>query len=113
MSIWLENLGRVQQAEMETRSQVCCTFSSNMVFALCGKLVGHFPAVEAAFIKRAVAVTKGWGNKLDNIPLTTIRGHHKSAPRPMGGKWCVNGPKLNIWVDASSLEFHWSTMELL
>lgn len=44
-----------------------------MVFALCGKLVGHFPAEEAAFIKRAVAVTKGWGDKLDDIPLTTIK----------------------------------------
>lgn len=48
------------------------------VFSFCGKLVGHFLVVKwlrvaAAFIKRRGAdITKGWDDKVIDVPLTTM-----------------------------------------
>ena len=61
----------------------------------------------AAFIKRRAAdMTKGWDDKVTNVPLTTMitevvaRMHQED---PVRGKWCVDGTELDVWVDASSL----------
>ena len=93
------------------------------VFSFCGKLVGYFPVVKwlkvaASFIKRRAAdVTRGWDDEVTDVPLTTMmtevvaRVHQKD---PVRGKWCVDGPELDVWVDASSLATlaTWSMMEL-
>ena len=82
------------------------------VFSFCGKLVGHFPVVKwlrvaAAFIKRRSAdITKGWDDKVTDVPLATMIKEVVARVRqedPVRGKWCVNGPELDVWVDASSL----------
>ena len=82
------------------------------VFSFCGKLVGHFPVVKwlrvaAAFIKRRAAdITKGWDDKVTDVPLATMIKEVAARVRqedPVRGKWCVNGPELDVWVDASSL----------
>ena len=82
------------------------------VFSFCRKLVGHFSVVKllrvaAAFIKRRAAViTKGWDDEVTDVLLTTkitevvARVHQED---PVRGKWYVNGPELDVWVDASSL----------
>ena len=81
------------------------------MFSQCGELVGHFPGVKwpkvtVAFIKRrAGVVTESW-EKVNNVPLTVMM--EKMIPRvhqedPVQGKWCVDGPELNVWIDASSL----------
>ena len=55
-----------------------CHRSRRSMFSFCGKLVGHFPVVKwlsvaAAFIKRRAAdMTKGWDDKVTDVPLTTI-----------------------------------------
>ena len=63
--------------------------------------------VAASFIKRrATDVTRGWDDEVTDILLTTMitevvaRVHQKD---PVWGKWCVDGPELNVWIDASSL----------
>lgn len=38
---------------------------------------------------------------LDTMITEVIARVHQEDP--VGSKWCVNGPKLNVWVDASSL----------
>ena len=82
------------------------------VFSFCGKLIGHFPVVKwlraaASFIKgRAADVTKGWDDKVTDVPLTTMITEVVERVRqkdPVRGKWCVDGPELDVWVDARSL----------
>ena len=82
------------------------------VFSFCGKLVGHFPVVKwlrvaASFIKRRAAdVTRGWDDEVTDVPLTTMITEVVARVRlkdPVRGKWCVDGPKLDVRVDASSL----------
>ena len=82
------------------------------MFSFCGKLVGHFPVVKwigvaAAFIKRrATDITKGWNDEVTDVPLTTMITEVVARVRqedPVRGKWCVDGPELDVWVDASSL----------
>ena len=87
-------------------------FTQRSVFSFCGKLVGHFPVVKwlrvaASFIKRRAAdVTRGWDDEVTDVPLTTMITEVVARVRqkdPVRGKWCVDGPKLDVWVDASSL----------
>ena len=82
------------------------------VFSFCRKLVGHFPVVKwlrvaASFIKRrAAGVTRGWDDEVTNVPLTTMIIEVVARVRqkdPVRGKWCVDGPELDVWIDASSL----------
>ena len=82
------------------------------MFSFCGKLVGHFPVVKwlrvaASFIKRRAAnVTRGWDDEVTDVPLTTMITEVVARMRqkdPVRGKWYVDGPELNVWVDASSL----------
>ena len=82
------------------------------VFSFCGRLVGHFPVVKwlrvaASFIKRRVEdVTRVWDDKVTDVPLTTMITEVVARVRqkdPVRGKWCVDGPELDVWVDASSL----------
>ena len=82
------------------------------VFSFCGKLVWHFPVVKwlrvtASFIKRrAVDVTRGWDDEVNDVPLTTMITEVVAKVRqkdPVRGKWCVDGPELDVWVDAGSL----------
>ena len=81
------------------------------VFSFCGKLVGHFPVVKwlrvaASFIKRRAAnVTRGWDDEVTDVPLTRITEvvARVCQKDPVRGKWCVDGPEVDVWVDASSL----------
>ena len=82
------------------------------VFSFCGKLVGHFPVVKwlrvaASFIERRAAdVTRGWDDEVTDVPLTTMITEVVTRVRqkdPVRGKWSVDGPELDVWVDASSL----------
>lgn len=91
--------------EMREQGPEYVTHSYQMwcVFTVCKEWL----IVVAAFIKRRVAaVTKGWDDKVDDVPLTMIikvvitRMHQEDS---MGGKRCFNAPELNIWIDASSL----------
>ena len=82
------------------------------VFSLCRKLVGHFPLggwlwVAIAFIKRRAApVTTGWDGELGDVLIATMiseviaRGFQKN---PVHSKWCVDGYKLDVRGNASSL----------
>ena len=82
------------------------------MFSFSGKLVGHFPVVKwlrvaASFIKRrATDVTKGWDDEVTDVPLTTMITEVVARVRqkdPVRGKRFVDGPELDVWVDASSL----------
>ena len=62
--------------------------------------------VAAAFIKRRMAdKTKGWDDKVTDVPLikmiteVVVRVHQEDSMR---GKWYVDGPELDVCVDASS-----------
>ena len=49
---------------------------------------------------------KGWDDKVTDVPLTTTITEVVTTVRQedlMRGKWCVDGPELDVWVDASSL----------
>ena len=95
--------------EVQTVPQV---LTRRSVFSFCEKLLGPFAGVKwlrvaASFIKRrATNVTRGWDDEVTDVPLTTMitevvaRVHQKD---PVRGKWCVDGPELFVWVDASSL----------
>lgn len=53
-----------------------------------------------------MAGTKGWDDEVDDVSLTMmIKGiiTRVSQEDPVAGKWYVNGPKLDVCVDASSL----------
>ena len=55
--------------------------------------------------RRAVAVTEGWDDKMNDVPLIMrmkemITGVHQDDP--LQGQWCVDGREVNVWVDASS-----------
>ena len=86
--------------------------TQHSVFSFCGKLARHFPVVKslrvaAAFIKRrAEDMTKGWDDKVTDVPLTTMITEvvaRVCQEDPVRGKWCVDGLVLDVWVDASSL----------
>ena len=81
------------------------------VFSLCGKLVGHLPVggwlrVAVAFIKRrALDVTTGWDDKIDDAPLNTMIKEilTRVCKEDLAQvRWCVDGQALSVWVDASS-----------
>ena len=111
LKVWEKDTMLIWERENEVPS-VLQVLTRHSVFSFCGKLVGHFPVVTwlrvaASFIKRRAAdVTRGWDDEVTDVPLTTMitevvaRVHQKD---PVRGKWCVNGPELNVWVDASSL----------
>ena len=50
-------------------------------------------------------MTKDWDDKVTDVPLTIITEvvARASQEDPVRGKWCVDGPELDVWVDASSL----------
>ena len=75
------------------------------VFSFCGKLVRHFPVVKWLRVA-AVFIKKGLDDKVIDVPLTTMIKEvvvRVCQEDLMWGKWCVRGPELDIWVDASSL----------
>ena len=58
-----------------------------------------------AFIKHlATAVTKGWDDRNKNVSLCLILAETLTRAReadPVGGKWCMDGKEITVWVDAS------------
>ena len=60
-----------------------------------------------AFIKRLVtAVTKGWDDRIKNASLCHILAETLASVREadsVGGNWCMDGKKITVWVDASSV----------
>ena len=66
--------------------------------------------VEATLLKddavwQAISIYKGWDDKVTDVPLTTITEiiARVCQADPVRGTWCVDGPELDVWVDASSL----------
>ena len=63
-------------------------------------------AATAFLKKRDVAVTTGWDNNVGDASLNSMirkvitRMHQEDTAR---SKWCVEGPELDVGVDASSL----------
>ena len=103
MLIWEQGNEAPSMLQVRTRRSVS---------SFCGKLVEHFPEVKwlkvaASFIKRRAAdITKGWDDEVTDVPLTTMITEVVAKVRqedPVRGKWCVDGPELDVWVDASSL----------
>ena len=87
-------------------------FTRRAVFSLCGKLVGHLPVCEwtraatGTIKRRASAVTKGWDDETtDDLLVRMVKEAIARVKQddPAKGDWCVQGDKLNVWVDASSL----------
>ena len=69
------------------------------------RLVGEMPP-ECWIKRRAADITKGCDDKVTDVLLTTMITEVVARVRqedPVRGKWCVDGPELDIWVDASSL----------
>ena len=111
----LKDWGEGNMQKWEWEKKVLCMLrilTWCAMFSLSGKPIGHFPVINwfkvvALFIKRRVAaVTKGWDDKMNDVPLTTMmeemiaRVHQED---PMWGKWCVDDPELNVCIDSSSL----------
>ena len=111
LTVWEEGNMLIWERGSEVPSMPC-VLTRYSVFSFCVKLVRHFPVVKwlrvaAAFIKRRLAdMTKGWDDKATDVLLTTMITEVVTRVRkedPMWGKWCVDGPELDIWVDVSSL----------
>ena len=82
------------------------------IFSLCGKLIGHLPvcgwlrAATGMIKRRANAVTRGWDDTTEDVPLRqmvreTITRVTQSDPSL--SLWCATGQDINVWIDASSL----------
>lgn len=58
-----------------------------------------------AFIRcLATAVTKGWGDRIQNAILCHILAETLSKVReadPVGGDWSMDSKEITVWVDAS------------
>ena len=55
------------------------------------------------FIKRkANTLTAGWDNKIEDTSLNCMIAEtiaRVCEADPEGGNWCVDGHKMNVWVD--------------
>ena len=74
--------------------------------------MGHLPvcgwtrAATGTIKRRTSTVTKGWDDEtMDDLLVCMVKDTIARVKQddPAKGDWCVQGDKLNMWVDASSL----------